>query len=665
VKRRKTLEVLARAVCPPDGLTDALIERTLDEMDELISTVGTPARALLRSVVGMLELSSVRPRYHWRPLSALDPSEVAEILAGTEQRRPPWWPALRLLRDVLVLCHYEQPELRATVGYDPDPWIAERSQSRTDTWAQEIESHKRLLLSPAPIRTPVKVSSVPPTGSIRPGAEMPGEELECDVVVVGSGAGGAVVAAELAEAGLEVVVLEEGHHHPTESFNTSTTQTLRRLYREGGATATVGKVPVQFFEGRCVGGSTVINGAMAFRAPERILSQWSQSSGFADLAESGLDEEYSRVERFLSVSQQDPGSAGRDQHLLRTGAEKLGWRVIDNTRAQVHCAGCNVCLWGCPTGAKQSTLVSYLPRATSYGAAVWSGCRVERVLLRGKRAVGVAGHVLGAAGDPGRPFRVRARKVVVSGGTVQTPLLLQRSGIRSPSGRLGHNLSVHPGGTVAAEFDEPVDGWKGAHQTVQVREFEDAGIVLAAVNLPPSLVAMLLPMNGASLGETMMGYNNIVTAGFLIEDRGNGQVRSVGPRGMPLATYRLDPRDAAKVVRGLSLLGEALFCAGARRVHVSVDGMPPLTDEGEARRLTSQAIDPTLLRLSTVHLMGTAAMGADPLASVCDRNGAVHDAADLFVADASLFPGPVGVNPMLTVMALATGVATRMIEEWQ
>jgi choline dehydrogenase-like flavoprotein len=472
------------------------------------------------------------------------------------------------------------------------------------------------------------------------------------------------MAAELAEAGLSVVVLEEGDHHPTESFTTSTTGALRSLYRDGGATSTLGRAPIGYAEGRCVGGGTVVNGGMSFRAPERILERWAALTGDRGLSGGRLDDVYARVERFLSVGPPDPGSVGRDQELLRLGAEQLGWRVIDDQRNHVHCGGCNVCTWGCPTGAKQSTLVSYLPRAMAFGATVWSGCRVDRVVMSGKQAVGVRGHVANRGGPaPSRTFEVRARRVVLCAGALQTPALLHRSGVRSPSRQIGRNLTVHPGGGLTAVFDEPVDGWEGAHQSLQVREFEDEGAVLAAVNLPPSLVARSLPFDGAKLAEVMSAYDRMVTAGVLVEDTGTGRVRAVGAEGV-VATYQLNDHDTDRVVRALLHLCEALLEAGAHTVHLPFAGRDPIHDGDDLRRARAIPVGAADIALSTVHLMGTTRIGTDPLWAVCDPHGTVHDTAGLTVADASLFPAPVGVNPMLTIMALATRAAGRIIDTW-
>jgi choline dehydrogenase-like flavoprotein len=291
-----------------------------------------------------------------------------------------------------------------------------------------------------------------------------------------------------------------------------------------------------------------------------------------------------------------------------------------------------------------------------FGATVWTGCRAERVLFQGKRAVGVLVEV------DGRRLTVRARHVVVAAGGVQTPALLQRSRISDPSAQIGRNLTLHPGAGVAAVFEERVDGWTGAHQSYQVREFEEEGIILAAVNFPPSLVTRMIGLNGTELTEEMALYPGMVTAGVLVEDTGTGRVRAAGSRNVAV-TYPVTPRDAARITRALTLLCEALFSAGARRIHLPTSG-PAVTSPTDLHRTLAGPIHPGRIDLTTVHLMGTARLGADPTLSVCDPHGAVHGTIGLSVADASLFPGAVGVNPQLTVMALATRVAGRIIDEW-
>ncbi len=640
-------------------LADDEVAGAVADLALLVDALPSAARRVLSTGVTMLDVGSVRPRFGNRRARNLDAESAKQYLA--------WWQtrplALRrialLARDLILMAYYEQPAVRARLRYLPDAWIAGVAKRRTDTWHDDIAAHQRLLITPRPLRdspatTPPRTPAATPTsGSIRPATALP-PDAEFDVIIVGSGAGGAVVAAELAEAGLNVAVLEEGEHHRTEDFTTRTLDQLRLLYRDCGASTTLGAAPVQYSEGRCVGGSTTINGGMAFRASPRILDHWARDAGLRTL---DLDAEYTRVERFLSVATPDPDSIGRDQQLLKAGADRLGWRIIDDRRAHVHCGGCNVCVWGCPTGAKQSTLVSYLPRAIHFGATVWTGCRVDTILFDGKRAIGVAATVRG------QQIRLRARRVVLAAGAVQTPALLQRSRISTPSSQVGRNLTLHPGAAVAAVFDDDVDGWTGAHQSYQVREFEDDGVILAAVNLPPSLASRVVRSADRPIDAVMADYPRMVTAGVLVEDTAAGRVRALGRTNVAV-TYPVSSVDSDRVIRAVALLGEALFAAGARRIYLPVDGVAPACTVDDLRRLSSAPVAPARLDLTTVHLMGTARLGADPASSVCDPYGAVRDTDRLYVADASLFPGPVAVNPQLTVMALATRVAGRIIDEW-
>jgi choline dehydrogenase-like flavoprotein len=483
--------------------------------------------------------------------------------------------------------YYEQPAIQLKLQYNPEEWIAHTAQRRLQMWSADIARHEALLLAPDPL-VPSTSLSIPST--LKPPApvsrrvhtqrDFQGGELDCDVVVVGSGAGGGVIASEFGEGGLDVIVLEEGGYHPTEEFTADATAMVRKLYRDGGGQVTIGTPPISFAEGRCVGGSTTINGGMCWRTPESVLEKWSREHAVEAILPDQMERYFRRVERFVSAAHQDPGSIGSDQELLREGAEREGWRIVPNIRNQLHCGGCNNCIFGCPTGAKRSTLVSYIPRAMSFGVRVFADCHVERIVMRGKRALGVAGNVVGTSA----PFTVRARRVVLAAGAIQTPALLLRSGVRSPSNQIGRNLTLHPNAAAIALFDEAVEGWKGVHQAYQVRQFQSEGVIMAAVNLPPSLLAMAIGRYGAGLGEVMQQYNQIVSAGVLVEDTSSGRERLL-PNGQPAALYNLSERDAQTLVRGTALLSELLFAAGARRVIVPFDGVPDLLTTDDARKL--------------------------------------------------------------------------------
>lgn len=486
--------------------------------------------------------------------------------------------------------------------------------------------------------------------------------LGCDAVVIGSGAGGAVVAAELAEGGLDVIVLEEGGYHPTEEFAPEPGAMTRKLYRDGGASMAVGTPSIMYAEGRCVGGSTVVNGGMSWRTPEKILDRWWREDLVDGLRGDGMNRYFERVEKYISAKTQDKDTIGGDNRLLRAGAAAKGWRTVDNVRDQLHCAGTNNCAFGCPTAAKRSTLVSYVPRALAFGARVYADCKVEKIVRSGKKVTGVTGHIVRANGNRGPRVTVHAPTVVVCAGAIHTPSLLMRSGIHSPSGQIGKNLTLHPNAKVVAVFDENVEGWKGVHQAYQVREFQDEGFIMAAVTLPPGVLAMSMPTYGAELDEIIQDYNRIVSGGILVEDTVSGTVRNL-PGGTPMAFYQLTEFDGERIVRGTALLAELMFAAGARKVIMPFDGVPILRSPDDVRRhLYAHKIPRKHMEVMTVHIMGTARMGGDASRHVCDPFGKVYDSEGLWIADASLFPSPIGVNPMETIMALATRNAERILE---
>jgi choline dehydrogenase-like flavoprotein len=483
--------------------------------------------------------------------------------------------------------------------------------------------------------------------------------LDADVVIVGSGAGGATMAAELAEGGLDVVVLEEGPYATTQSFSADASAAVRKLYRDGGATLAIGNPPVLYQEGRAVGGSTVVNGGMSWRTPEKILDRWYREAGLDGIRAKEMEYYFERVERRIHVRHQDPESIGVDNALLKKGADAKQWKVIPNLRNQVHCAGSNNCAFGCPTGAKQSALVSYVPRALHYGARLYADVKVDRITRDGKRATGVVGEVKGADGRRHR-ITVRAKLTVSSCGAIHSPALLTRSGFSSPSGQLGHNLSLHPNTKVVAIFGESVRGWEGVHQAYQVREFQDEGFLFAAVNIPPGILAMTTRHWGPELGELMADYERMVVAGMLVEDTNTGRVVTVG--GRPQAFYQLSDFDADKLKRGVALLSELLFAAGAKKILLPFAGVPDLCGPDDVRKIFTAEVPKKSIEVVTVHMMGTARMGTDRARSVTDNFGFVHDADGLLVSDASLFPTPIGVNPMETIQALSTRSAAFILD---
>ena len=486
--------------------------------------------------------------------------------------------------------------------------------------------------------------------------------FETDVLVIGTGAGGAAAGAELAEAGVDVLFVEEGAYTPTSSFSPYATESVPRLYRDAGASVILGKPPIAFVEGRCVGGTTVLNGGMTYRPPARVLADWAAQTGDAALGEAGMTPLFERVESRVSAAPQHPVSVGNDNRLMAQGAKRLGWHYEVNQRNQDTCVGANNCVFGCPTGAKQSTLVSYMPRAMRAGARCLTELRIVRLLMRAGRCVGAVGRVI----DPkhrryGRRVTIHARATIVACGAIQTPLLLKRHRLGRPSGQLGRNFLCHPNAKVMAIYPGEINAWQGVSQWSQIREFHEEGILFAENMIPPTAVGARIPYEGTEAWDLITKYNHLSTTGVLVEDSTTGTVHR-GPFGVPLIRYDITPLDHERFLRGIALLSELHFEMGAERVLL------PFSNLHEARSMDDiRAIDPLVqtretLDLFTVHLMGTARMGARPEESVVDLDGQLWDLPGCFVADASLFPSAIGVNPQVTIMALGTRVAQRLLE---
>jgi choline dehydrogenase-like flavoprotein len=467
--------------------------------------------------------------------------------------------------------------------------------------------------------------------------------LEADACVIGSGAGGAVAAAELAEGGMDVVVLEEGRDRPAATMTARPREMLPALYRDGGQTAALGRPPILLPLGRAVGGTTLVNSGTCFRTPDRVLARWRAERGI-DVAPALFD----RVEDALGVAEVAPELAGRNAAVIRRGAERLGWSGGYLRRNVRGCRGSGVCAFGCPTGAKQHAGDTYVERARAAGARVLTGARAERVLARRGRAEGVA-----AAG-----IEVRAPLVVVAAGTLHTPLLLARSGLGRSSGLLGRGLSVHPATAAWGVLDEEVEMARGVPQSYYVDEFAADGFMLETIAGPPDYLAMGLPFAGDRHRELMLGWRRVAQCGLMVSDRTRGRVH--GLRGRPLVRYDLSSEDTATFKAGLLRLAELLAAAGARRIVLPLARLPEL-DAADLAPLRALQLRPRDLKPMGFHPLGTAQAHADPARGVVDADLRVHGAHGVYVADGSAVPGPLGVNPQITIMALATRLALGLV----
>lgn len=496
-----------------------------------------------------------------------------------------------------------------------------------------------------------------PQRRLDPAAMVPPEGVErCDAVIVGSGAGGAAAARSLSERGVSTIVVEEGGYQDASTYSRDPFEAMPALYRDGGLTFCEGRPLIPLPIGRCVGGTTVVNSGTCFRAPDDVLARWREEFGISWAPE--LEREFEELERDLLVTPVDLATAGRNAQLCQAGAEAIGASngPISRNAGEVVC--CATCPTGCALDAKQATHVSELPRAADAGCLVRSGAKVEEVIVERGRAAGVRCRT-----DAGAPYEVRARAVIVAAGAIGTPQLLLSQGLAGSSGALGRHLRIHPACWVGACFAEEVRGWDGVMQSWYVDEWNDRGLFLEATFTPFAFGGHWLPGAGPAFKERLDHYGNIAVIGVHMSDReSSGRVRVA--RGRPRISYRLTEGDAREMRYGIARAADIHFAAGAIEVYPQVGGVTLLRpgEQGEViERGRFRARD---MRLEAFHPMGTARMGSDPASSVVSPAGEAYDVPGLYVADASIFPTSLRVNPMITIMAcarrIAAGVAERL-----
>ncbi|MFG3172629.1 GMC family oxidoreductase N-terminal domain-containing protein [Streptomyces sp. NPDC048200] len=607
-----------------EGLVAALLADTGDadwparvpnRLDTVLASLPGPARAGVRTAVAALETYTVLRT--GRRLTALAPGEREDVLGSLAAH-----PRLAPLLDVLKV-----PVLLAA-------------------------GTERMTAGPAP--TPPAAPPDPPL-DCTPAGDWPARST-ADVIVVGSGAGGAMAARTLARAGLDVVVLEEGEHHSTASFGRrAPLDRFAELYRDGGATVALGNPPLLLPVGRAVGGTTVVNSGTCYRTPDHVLARWSGTFGFA-LAD-GFGPLLDEVEHTLRVARQPLDVLGANGLLALAGAERLGWRAAPLRRNAPGCKGSCQCVVGCPTGAKQSVQLSVLPDACAAGARIVTGVRAHRVLLDrdvpgGPRAAGVL-----ARRADGSELEILAPLVVAAAGTLHTPALLRRSGLGGHP-RLGRNLSVHPATSVAGRFAEPVTASRGVLQSVGVEELHERGVLVEATASPPGMGSFVLPGLGRELRRELEGADHLATLGAMIADRPSGRVMG---RDRTVVGYALDPRDGDRLMTAVRAMGRLLFAAGAEEVLTGVASAPRARSLDALDDLLA-GVGPRDLRLSAFHPTGTVAAGADPGRAPADPEGRLRGVHGVLVADGSVLPACPEVNPQLSIMAAALAVSQAWLD---
>ncbi len=537
-----------------------------------------------------------------------------------------------------------------------------RRLARTEPGAAGLDGLKTLLLmvagaDRAAAEVLASARSTPPARPdadllLTPAAGWPAI-TKCDVVVVGSGAGGAMAARTLARAGLSVVIVEEGRRHRVEEFRSDhPLDRFASLYRDGGATAAVGRPPIVLPIGRAVGGTTVVNSGTCYRTPESVLLRWRDEAGLTLADPAAFSPYLDEVWKTLQVAPVTSDVMGRNGQIMLAGAEELGWSAGPLQRNAPGCAGSCQCAIGCPNNAKFGVHLNALPDACAAGARIVSEARVERIVMESNRATGVLAHR-----RDGSTFTISAPRVVVAAGTTETPPLLRRSGIGGHH-ETGRNLALHPAIGVAGRFDKPVVAWQGVLQSAAVDEFHEShGILVEATSTPPGMGSMMLPGYGRELLKELEGADHLATLGAMVADLPAGRVLG---RRRAVLTYSLTRRDAGRLVESIRVMGRILLAAGATEVLTGVRGFQQVRSEAELDEAVA-ACDPRSLHVAAFHPVGTVRAGSDPDRFPVDQHGALRSATGVWIADGSVLPTCPEVNPQVTIMALALAIAEGIV----
>ncbi len=471
---------------------------------------------------------------------------------------------------------------------------------------------------------------------------------DCDVLIIGSGAGGATTAAILSEAGLDVIVVEEGPWVEQGSVVPFSLEQMDRQYRSGGVTVALGLPSIAYTEGRCAGGGTEVNSGLYRRPPAETLERWRSEYGIVDFASADIEEICDEVEQALSV-QVVPGAHTAPSEKLRLGAERLGWKHDEIPRWMAYPERGSAV-----DGRRQSMTVTYLPRAQRAGARVLVEHRLDRLTMSGDRAV--AAELTDRSGETPTPVTIGFRDVFVCAGAIQTPAILQRAGFRH---RVGRTLAVHPTVKLAARFDSEVNVPDDV-PVQQVKEFSP-DISFGGSASHPGLVALALSDNWRAFGAAITAWPQIAVYYAAITSQGRGWVQAVPGLRDPIVTYHLTKRDRHLLGQGLARLALLMLEADAVEIYPSFRNAPSVRNRADLAAMTG-AFAASSASVMTVHLCSTVPMGEIGKRCAADSFGTVHGAANVHVNDASLLPDAPGVNPQASVMAVAIRNARRFAD---
>lgn len=499
-------------------------------------------------------------------------------------------------------------------------------------------------------------------------------DVDADVCIVGSGAGGAVAAAHLAKAGLRVVVLEEGGYFTKDRFRGLEEETYPNLYQESGQ-RTSKDLSVGIYQGRAVGGTTVVNWTTCFRTPEETVERWRTHHGVGHVDHAALTPHWEAVEARLGIEKIPLDIVNRNNRLLWDGCQKLSMQVDTLYRNVRACGHTGYCGMGCPLDAKQSMLITYLPDAMDAGATVLSRCRVDKLTFDGNQVGALHGKLLDAfgLGETGATVKVRAKHFILSAGAIGSPTILLRSGAPDPNDRLGRRTFLHPVVVSAADFGEPINGFYGAPQGVASHHFahrgDDVGYFLEAAPLYPLLMATAMPGWGLQHRELMENLPNFAAhLALAIDGHHDGEEGGrveVLPSGRPVLDYVVSDRIWRTFREAQKTMAKVQLAAGAKRIFTLHTDPIRIESDKDIAQLDSAPFAANQVGVFSAHQMGGCGMSDDATKGVVrSEDLRHHQIENLHVVDGSVFPTSCGVNPQLSIYGLSRLITHRLIEAW-
>lgn len=485
--------------------------------------------------------------------------------------------------------------------------------------------------------------------------------LDADVVIIGTGAGGAAAAYELACRGLAVVMIEEGQYYNRLHFNGRVQEMIPKLYRSLGVTTALGNAIIPVPIGRNVGGTTTINSGTCMRTPDAVLDAW-QERGIKGVSPAEMSPWFDGVEEMLGVTRAEMRYVGEIGNVMQRGASALGFSQMHALRRNAPgCDGQGLCQFGCPTDAKRSTNVSYVPRALERGAFLFTGLRAEQLLHDQQRISGLLARATNASGKR-VTVRFNTRQVVVAAGSLMTPLFLQQNGVRSP--HLGKHLTLHPCGVVNGVFaDREFANSATIPQGFGIADLADEGLMFEGGTVPLVGHGLFNNFYGDEFVRFCEQYQNTGYFGFMIRDTSEGSVQRGPHRDLPLIRYHMNSKDFALFQRGVETLARMYLAAGADEVILpGLRQHQRICNEKQLAAWMHGKRSPKDFLMSAYHPLGTARIAASPDDGVCDSEHQVFGWHGLYVMDGSSVPSSLGANPQVTIMALAARAASRLAD---